>query len=62
MLLSAFRNKGNDALGNIFCIIMLVQVIILCLTVIPTEIELEKRFDESGNRKQQYKGYALETC
>jgi hypothetical protein len=51
VLLVVFRNSGCDVLGDFCIIIMFIQTVILCLTIVPTEIELRKRFDENGNRK-----------
>lgn len=50
VLLVIFRNSGCDALGGLCMIIMLIQTAILCLTIVPTEFELRKKFDENGNR------------
>lgn len=50
-LLVIFRNRGYDVLGHYCVIIMFIQTAILCLTIVPTEIELRKKFDEDGNRK-----------
>lgn len=51
VLLAVFRNSGCDVLGDFCIIIMFIQTAILCLTIVPTEIKLKKRFDENGNRR-----------
>jgi uncharacterized membrane protein len=51
VLLVIFRNRGYDVLGDYYKIIMFIQTAILCLTIVPTEVELRKKFDENGNRK-----------
>ncbi len=43
--------KGEDGVGNIGLIISIVQIVLLIITIIPTEKALIKNFDKNGNRK-----------
>lgn len=45
------RDNKDDALVVYFVVVLLAQVLCLCLSIIPTEIQLRKRFDEDGKEK-----------
>ena len=51
VLFFVFHNISDDALLEFIYAITFIQTIILLLTIIPTEIELRKKFDKNGNRK-----------
>lgn len=46
-----FYGKGEDAMGTISMVFMVVQLVVLIASVYPTEIALKKTFDENGTRK-----------
>lgn len=50
-LIVVFRNYNIDALGGIVLIITAIQIVVLSLPIVPTEIALKKRFDRNGKRK-----------
>ncbi len=51
VLLAVYRDASEDALGNVAIIVTYVQLACMLLPIIPTEVELKKRFDEHGNPK-----------
>lgn len=50
-LIFVFRKYNKNVIDEINVITIIVQVICLCLPVIPTEIALRKRFDINGLKK-----------
>lgn len=45
------RRKGENTITFCGIILLVVQIVVLLICVIPTEIALKKTFDENGNRK-----------
>lgn len=45
-----FANASDDVIGNVSLVICAVQIVLLVLSVIPTEIALARTFDDDGNR------------
>lgn len=45
--------KDKDTIGFAGLIISYVQMAVMLIPVIPTEISLRKRFDKNGNRKDK---------
>ena len=43
--------KGEDAVGNFSIRLIAAQVVVLLISIVPTEIALRKTFDENGSRK-----------
>ena len=50
-----FVGKGDDAISVVSTVVLIVQMLILVATVIPTERALKRAFDENGERKQPNK-------
>ena len=46
-----FYNSSKDTIGIVATIVMTVQVVVLMLSIIPTEIALKKTFNDDGTRK-----------
>ena len=46
-----FVGKGDDAISVVSTVVLIVQMLILVATVIPTERALKRAFDENGERK-----------
>jgi hypothetical protein len=46
-----FYNSNKNTIGMLATIIMIVQVAVLILSIIPTEIALKKTFNDDGTRK-----------
>ena len=46
-----FYNSSKDTIGIVVTIVMTVQVVVLMLSIIPTEIALKKTFNDDGTRK-----------
>jgi len=51
IVLFFFIGKDKDTVGFAGMIICYVQMAVMLIPVIPTEISLRKRFDKNGNRK-----------
>lgn len=48
-----FISKDTDTVGNALTLITAVQVVVLILSVIPTQRALKKTFDDDGKRKEK---------
>ena len=48
-----FMGKDKDTVGFAGMIICYVQLVVMLLPVIPTELALRRRFDKNGNRKDK---------
>ena len=48
-----FMGKDKDTVGFAGMIICCVQLVVMLLPVIPTELALRRRFDKNGNRKDK---------
>ena len=46
-----FVGRGDDAISVVSTVVLIVQMLILVATVIPTERALKRAFDENGERK-----------
>lgn len=46
-----FMSSGNATV--IMCIAEVIQVVVLCWTIVPTERALKDNFDQDGNRKDK---------
>ena len=46
-----FFGADKDTLGNVGTVIIFVQLVVLIISIFPTESALKKTFDENGNRK-----------
>ena len=46
-----FYNSSEDTIGIVAAIVMTVQVVVLMLSIIPTEMALKKTFNDDGSRK-----------
>lgn len=44
-------SRGNATV--IMCIAEVIQVVVLCWTIVPTERALKDNFDQDGNRKDK---------
>ena len=53
IVLFFFIGKDKDTVGFAGMIICYVQMAVMLIPVIPTEISLRKRFDKNGNRKDK---------
>lgn len=53
IVLFCFIRKDKDTVGFAGLIISYVQMAVMLIPVIPTEISLRKRFDKDGNRKDK---------
>ena len=53
IVLFFFIGKDKDTVGFAGLIISYVQMAVMLIPVIPTEISLRKRFDKNGNRKDK---------
>lgn len=42
---------SEDQIGTVGAILVTVQCIILCVSIIPVEVQLRKRFDKNGNAR-----------
>lgn len=51
ILMLTATDKSTNIVGLIGGIICLIQIVIMCIAIIPTEIALKKYFDEYGFRK-----------
>jgi hypothetical protein len=51
--LYTFRNYNIDSLSGAVTIIIIVQMVGLCLPIIPTEVALRKRFNEKGKERKK---------
>lgn len=47
----SFYNSSENVIGKVTAIVMTIQVIVLILSIIPTEIALKKTFNDDGTRK-----------
>lgn len=45
-----FYNSSSDTIFNMCIIVMIIQTMILCFSIIPTEVMLRKKFDKEGNK------------
>ena len=48
-----FVGKGDDAISVVSTVVLIVQMLILVATVIPTERALKRAFDENGERRSE---------
>ena len=46
-----FYNSNEKVVGTVATIVMVVQLIVLFVSIIPTEIALKKNFNDDGTRK-----------
>lgn len=46
------RGKNEDAVGNFSIWLIAVQVLVLLVSIVPTELALRRTFDENGSRKK----------
>lgn len=51
ILLIAFKNSDN--FENMVIALVMVQLILLCLGILPTEVALKRHFDEDGNPRNE---------
>ena len=51
MILYLFRNSSNETLDKMFAVLLVIDVVVLLLPIIATEIMLRKKFDSSGEYK-----------
>ncbi|MDF2543831.1 MAG: hypothetical protein K0S47_3549 [Herbinix sp.] len=51
IIILVFCRIDLDSLGEIISVLVVIQCMILCLPIIPTEIKLKKHFDRFGRRK-----------
>ena len=51
VIMALVLGKGTDTVGMVGAILTVVQMILMIVTVIPTEYALKKNFDEFGRRR-----------
>ena len=51
IVLSIFSSYGTEKLGHVFYIASMGQIAVMILTILPTELNLRRKFNEEGIKK-----------